>query len=310
MLEVKELHVSFRSYLGLVEAVRGVSFSVAPGETVAIVGESGSGKSVTAQAIMQLTPPLTSQIEGAVYFEDEDLLKKSKRAMRKIRGQKMGMIFQDPMTSLNPTMRIGKQIREAGVSPEEALELLELVEISNPEKRLQQYPHELSGGMRQRVMIAIALACNPKLLIADEPTTALDVTIQAQILKLIQRIQKERNMGMILITHDLGVVAGNCDRVLVLYGGRIVESGTVEQIFDAPAHPYTQGLLRSVPRLDMDPRKILEPIEGTPPSLLKPPQGCAFCARCTKAMRICQGQQPAPVKVGNGHYFACWEGHE
>ena len=306
MLEVEDLTVSFNSYLGQVQAVRGVSFKVERGETVAIVGESGCGKSVTAQAIMQLTPSLTSQVTGSVIFEDENLLKKSKRAMRKIRGQKMGMIFQDPMTSLNPTMRIGKQIREAGVSRDEALELLELVEISSPEKRLLQYPHELSGGMRQRVMIAIALACNPKLLIADEPTTALDVTIQAQILELIKNIQKERGMSLILITHDLGIVAGSCDRVLVMYGGKIVESGSVDQIFQSPAHPYTKGLLRSVPRLDMDSSKVLEPIEGTPPSLLQPPQGCAFCARCDQAMRICQGQQPKLVEVGAGHRSACW----
>ena len=307
MLDIQNLSVTFNTYLGQVQAVRRVSFSVEKGETVAIVGESGCGKSVTAQAIMQLCS--TASIEGAIYFENEDLLKKSKKEMRKIRGQRMGMVFQDPMTSLNPTMRIGKQICESGISKESALQLLELVEISNPEKRLQQYPHQLSGGMRQRVMIAIALACNPQLLIADEPTTALDVTIQAQILGLIKNIQKERGMSIILITHDLGIVAGNCDRVLVMYSGQIVESGSVDQIFASPSHPYTRGLLRSVPRLDMDSSKVLEPIEGTPPSLLRPPQGCPFAPRCQSAMRICQGQQPKLYQVNQGHFSACW-GHE
>ncbi len=307
MLDIQNLSVTFKTYLGQVQAVRKVSFSVEKGETVAIVGESGCGKSVTAQAIMQLCS--TASIEGAIYFENEDLLKKSKKEMRKIRGQKMGMVFQDPMTSLNPTMRIGKQICESGISKESALQLLELVEISNPGKRLQQYPYQLSGGMRQRVMIAIALACNPHLLIADEPTTALDVTIQAQILALIKNIQKERGMSIILITHDLGIVAGNCDRVLVMYSGQIVESGSVDQIFANPSHPYTRGLLRSVPRLDMDSNKVLEPIEGTPPSLLCPPKGCPFAARCDRAMRICQIEQPKLYQVNQGHFSACW-GHE
>lgn len=307
LLKVSDLTVSFSTYLGKVQAVRGVSFSLESGKTIGIVGESGSGKSVTAQAIMQLIPSPPGFIEkGEIWFEGEDLLKKSKRGMRKIRGKKMGMVFQDPMTSLNPTMRIGKQILEALPDKRAVLELLEMVEISNPEKRMQQYPHELSGGMRQRVMIAIALACNPRLLIADEPTTALDVTIQAQILDLMRTIQKKRGTSIILITHDLGIVASICDYVLVMYGGKIVESATVEQIFSSPLHPYTRGLLSSMPRLDMDRQKILRPIEGTPPNLLNPPRGCAFCARCDRAMHICKLEIPKLTEVRVGQKSACW----
>lgn len=315
LLSVKNLKVSFATYLGTVEAVRGISFDIYPGETLAIVGESGCGKSVTAQTILRLTAG--THESGKIYFEDQELLSMQKSKMKKIRGKEIGMIFQDPMTSLNPTMRVGKQIMESlrlhqNLSKYEAnkraIELLQLVEISSPAKRMAQYPHEFSGGMRQRVMIAIALACNPKLLIADEPTTALDVTIQAQILELMHTIQQKMGTSIILITHDLGIVAGMCDRVLVMYAGQIVESGPIDDIYQQPAHPYTQGLLRSIPRLDMNRASVLSPILGTPPNLLNPPSGCAFCARCTSAMRICGHKQPPSIKK-NQQTVTCWEHH-
>ncbi len=317
LLKVENLCVSFRTYLGQVKAVRDISFSVGYGETLAIVGESGCGKSVTAQSIMRLIPTPPGNIDsGKILFEDSDLLAKSRTQMEGIRGKEIGMIFQDPMTSLNPTMRVGKQIMEGlikhrGLSKPEAraqaIQLLNLVGMSDPEKRVDQYPHEFSGGMRQRVVIAIALACRPKLLIADEPTTALDVTIQAQILELMKSIQQKTETSIILITHDLGVVAGICDRVLVMYGGEIVESGTVDQIYKNPRHPYTQGLLRSVPRLDMDKQKELIPIYGTPPNLLNPPTGCSFCPRCASAMRICQSTPPPKEHIDEQHEVACWQ---
>lgn len=317
LLTVENLTVSFQTYLGKVQAVRNVSFSVNYGETVAIVGESGCGKSVTAQTIMRLIPSPPGIIEqGSIRLEGSELLAKSNKEMERIRGREMGMIFQDPMTSLNPSMRVGKQIAEGLIKHRKlstmaarlhTLELLNLVGISNPEKRIDQYPHEFSGGMRQRVVIAIALACSPKLLIADEPTTALDVTIQAQILDLMKEIQKKMQMSIILITHDLGIVAGMCDRVIVMYGGQIVERGTVEQIYNTPCHPYTRGLLRSIPRLDMDKQKELVPIYGTPPNLLNPPKGCAFCARCDQAMRICQSTSPPKFEVDEKHEVACWQ---
>lgn len=316
LLEVKNLAVSFRTYLGKVSAVQDISFLIRKGETVAIVGESGCGKSVTAHSIMRLIPSSSGEIEkGKIYFQGEELLSKSKKEMERIRGRKMGMIFQDPMTSLNPTMRIGAQIQEGLIkhlglnrteSREKVLEMLRVVGISEPEKRMDQYPHELSGGMRQRVMIAIALACSPALLIADEPTTALDVTIQAQILELMKALQQKMGMSIILITHDLGIVAGMCDRVMVMYGGKIVESGTVEHIYNSPKHPYTQGLLRSLPRLDMDKKKELVPIYGTPPNLLNPPKGCPFWRRCEKAMRICSQKPSATVEVNPHHHVSCW----
>lgn len=316
LLSVKNLSVSFRTYLGRVEAVRNISFSIGYGETIAIVGESGCGKSVTAQAIMSLIPSPPGKIdEGSIQFEGAELLLKSRREMERIRGKEMGMIFQDPMTSLNPTMRVGKQIMEGLIkhrslsrseARRQAIEMLHLVGISNPEKRVDQYPHEFSGGMRQRAIIAIALACKPKLLIADEPTTALDVTIQAQILELMKEIQRKTGTSIILITHDLGIVAGMCDRVLVMYGGEIVESGTVDEIYNQPRHPYTHGLLRSVPRLDMDKGNELIPIYGTPPNLLNPPKGCSFCARCDYAMRICKVNRPKIEPVNGQHEVACW----
>jgi oligopeptide transport system ATP-binding protein len=316
LLEVSNLSVKFRTHAGEIHAVRDISFNIQKGETVAIVGESGCGKSVTAQAIMGLIPQPPGFIHsGKIEFLGENLLSKTYRKMERIRGKEIGMIFQDPMTSLNPTMRIGKQIMEGlvkhqGLSQKEAygraIEILKWVGISEPDQRISQYPHEFSGGMRQRVVIAIALACNPKLLIADEPTTALDVTIQAQILELMQHIQKAMGTSIILITHDLGIVAGMCDRVIVMYAGEIVEAGTVDQIYSNPRHPYTRGLLRSVPRLDMNANQDLVPIEGTPPNLLYPPKACSFCPRCTHAMKICQIKRPALEMVENNHSAACW----
>lgn len=316
LLEVKNLSVAFHTYLGKVHAVRNVSFCVEKGETVALVGESGCGKSATAQAIMGLIPQPPGLVEaGEIFFDDKELLKKSKKELQQVRGKEIGMIFQDPMTSLNPTMKMGRQVMEGLIkhqkltctqAEEQAIALFKLVGISEPEKRMWQYPYEFSGGMRQRAMIAIALSCNPKLLIADEPTTALDVTIQAQILELMQEVQKKMNMSIILITHDLGIVAGMCDRVIVMYGGQIVESGSVEQIYTNPQHPYTQGLLRSVPRLDMQKGKELIPIHGTPPNLLNPPAGCSFCSRCEFAMRICKNICPTLENTEDRHQVACW----
>ncbi len=266
--------------------------------------------------MMRLIPTPPGKVEdGEIFFEGEELLSKSKREMERIRGKKMGFIFQDPMTSLNPTMRVGKQIMEGLVkhqkmsrseAREQTIILLQLVGIAEPEKRILQYPHEYSGGMRQRVMIAIALACRPKLLIADEPTTALDVTIQAQIFDLMKSIQEKTNTSIIFITHDLGVVAGFCDRVIVMYGGKIVEIGSVEQIFSSPQHPYTQALLRSCPHLDWDRGTELIPIYGTPPNLLNPPKGCPFHTRCSSAMQICQMRLPQFTKTQPGHEVACW----
>ncbi|MCB1181704.1 MAG: ABC transporter ATP-binding protein, partial [Chlamydiia bacterium] len=308
--------VSFHTYLGKVEAVRDFSLTIHPGETVALVGESGCGKSVAAQSIMRLIPSPPGKIEcGEILFEDQDLLKKKNKEMDRIRGSKIGMIFQDPMTSLNPTMKIGKQIIEMlkkhqRLSKHEmyrrAVEMLGWMGISNPEKRFYQYPHEFSGGMRQRVMISIALICEPKLLIADEPTTSLDVTLQAQILDLMKQIQSKLQTSIILITHDLGIVAGMCDRVAVMYGGQIIESGPIGKIFKAPSHPYTKGLLSSIPRLDWEKNKKLIPIGGTPPNLLNPPKGCAFCARCDHSMQICAKKSPPMTHVEKNHYYSCW----
>ncbi|MFT9847437.1 ABC transporter ATP-binding protein [Aneurinibacillus sp. REN35] len=319
ILEVRDLHISFHTYAGEVQAVRGVNFEVKKGETVGIVGESGCGKSVTAQSIMQLLPqPPTQYKQGQIRFNGEDLLKKNEKEMQKIRGKDIGMIFQDPMTSLNPTMKIGQQITESlmkhhGMSGGEAhkrsIELLTMVGIPQPDKRANQYPHEFSGGMRQRAMIAISLACSPKLLIADEPTTALDVTIQAQILELMKALQEKTGTSIIIITHDLGVVADMCDRVVVMYAGEVAETGTVDQIFYEPQHPYTKGLLKSVPRLDMNRDEPLAPIIGTPPDLLHPPTGCPFFARCEYAMEVCRNHKPALEDMGSNHHAACWLHH-
>jgi oligopeptide transport system ATP-binding protein len=317
ILEVNNLHVSFKMYKGEVQAVRGVSFTLNKGEVLAIVGESGCGKSVTAQTIMRLIPTPPSFIkEGTILFDGKhEITKLTETQMEHVRGDEMGMIFQDPMTSLNPTMTIGAQISEGirkhqkvnkAEAMQRAADLLTLVGMSNPQERIYQYPHELSGGMRQRVMIAIALACNPKLLIADEPTTALDVTIQAQIIDLLRDIQKKTDTSIIIITHDLGVVAEVAHRVLVMYAGKVVEQGPLNEIFYNPKHPYTWGLLRSVPRLDSDRDSELESIPGTPPDLFAPPVGCAFAARCPYAMQICKEQDPEHFDVTSDHSSACW----
>jgi oligopeptide transport system ATP-binding protein len=314
ILEVKNLQVTFKTRAGLVKAVDDVSFNVGQGEIVAIVGESGCGKSVTSLAIMGLISAPGEITGGQIRFEGKDLTKLKESELRKIRGSKIAMIFQDPMTSLNPVLTIGDQIKESlkihmsltgRPANDRAIELLNLVGIPNPADRLKQYPHEFSGGMRQRVMIAMALACDPKLLIADEPTTALDVTIQAQIMELLKSLQKKLGMSIILITHDLGVVAGMADRVVVMYGGKIAESGPVLQIFARPTHPYTWGLLRSVPRMAAEKRRLV-PIIGQPPDLLRPPTGCRFAPRCPHAMAICNRILPELEAVGEDQMSACW----
>ncbi|OIK08557.1 ABC transporter ATP-binding protein [Bacillus sp. MUM 13] len=315
ILEVKDLNISFHTFAGEVQAIRGVNFSVKKGETLAIVGESGSGKSVTTKAIMRLLPQGNSEIKkGEILFDGKDLAKLSDKKMQKIRGKDISMIFQDPMTSLNPTIKIGKQIMEPIVrhqnlskhaAKQRAIELLKLVGIPNAEERFQQYPHQFSGGMRQRVVIAIALACNPKMLIADEPTTALDVTIQAQILELMKDLQNKIDTSIIFITHDLGVVANVADRVAVMYGGKIVEIGTVDEIFYNPKHPYTWGLISSMPSLDSKDEELYA-IPGTPPNLLFPPKGDAFAPRNQYAMQIDLEEQPPMFKVSDTHYAATW----
>ncbi|MBP6409011.1 MAG: ABC transporter ATP-binding protein [Fusobacteriaceae bacterium] len=317
ILDVKNLHVYFDTYAGVVKAIRDVSFHVNKGESLAIVGESGSGKSVTVQTVMKLIPMPPGRIaSGEILFKDRDIVKMNEAEMRKIRGGEIGMIFQDPMTSLNPTMTVGKQIAEGimmhqKVSHKEAmakaLEMLKAVNIPNPEERLNSYPHQFSGGMRQRVVIAIALACNPDLLIADEPTTALDVTVQAQILDLMNELKSKMNTAIILITHDLGVVADLAERVIVMYGGEIMEEASVHDIFKDPKHPYTWGLIKSIPRLDIDREKEkLSSIDGTPPDLFNPPVGCPFAPRCEYAMEICKKEKPGMINGGNNHRVSCW----
>ncbi|UJL46123.1 ABC transporter ATP-binding protein [Virgibacillus sp. NKC19-16] len=319
LLEVKDLNVSFNTYNGEVQAVRGVSFDLNKGETLAIVGESGSGKSVTSLSLMQLLPKPHGVIKsGEMLLEGEDLVNKSNQQMQKIRGKDLSMVFQDPMSSLNPTMKVGNQVMEGLMkhqnlsrdkAKKRALELLDLVAIPDPATRMKQYPHEFSGGMRQRVVVAIALACNPKILIADEPTTALDVTIQAQILELMKDIQKEMNSGTIFITHDLGVVANIADRVAVMYAGKIVEIGTTDDIFYNPKHPYTWGLLGSMPTLDGGEEELFA-IPGTPPDMLNPPKGDAFAPRNRFAMEIDKVMEPPMFKVSDSHYAATWLLHE
>ncbi|RAP76308.1 ABC transporter ATP-binding protein [Paenibacillus montanisoli] len=316
ILSISDLHISFHVRGGEVQAVRGVDLEINRGESVAIVGESGSGKSVTAQSILRLIPtPPGEYKQGTIKFKGEDLLAKTEREMEAIRGKEIGMIFQDPMTSLNPTLTVGRQITEVlykhqnmnkDDAEKRAIELLTLVGIPNAPERIRQYPHQFSGGMRQRVMIAIALACNPSLLIADEPTTALDVTIQAQIMTLMKELQKKTGTSIILITHDLGIVADMCDRVVVMYAGKVVETGTKQEIFKNPQHPYTRGLLRSLPRLDHDKNEPLIPIIGTPPDMSSPPKGCAFCARCDEAMRICVDNDPAAYVISETQAAKCW----
>ncbi len=320
LLEVRALRTEFRTGAGLVRAVDGISYTVEHGETVAIVGESGSGKSVGALSILRLIPDPPGRVTGGeVLFDGRDLRGLSEAEMREIRGRDIGMVFQEPMTSLNPVLTIGRQITETleqhqgidrAAADRRALELLEMVGIADPARRLKQYPHQLSGGMRQRVMIAVALACNPKLLIADEPTTALDVTIQAQILELMKTLARRFNVAQIIITHNLGVVARYASRVNVMYAGRIVEGGSADSIYHAPRHPYTMALLRSVPRLDQPRRARLDPVDGQPPDLTRLDAGCAFRARCRFAVERCSREQPALERVANGHVAACFRSAE
>ena len=315
LLEIKDEKLSFFTPAGEVKALNGVSFSMNEGEVLGIVGESGSGKSVTAHSIMGLTAYPGKLIGGTIYFNGHQIEKMSEKEMRKIRGNEVSIIFQDPMTSLNPVYTIGNQITEVirlhtGKSKKEAYdrakELLELVGINEPTKRLKQYPHELSGGMRQRVMIAIALACEPKLLIADEPTTALDVTIQAQILELMQELRQKLGMSIIMITHDLGIVASMCERIAVMYAGHIVEYGTADEIFYEPKHEYTKGLINSIPKLSAQEIERLVPIEGQPVDLLNPPAGCPFAPRCANCMKICLREMPPKTELSDTHYSHCW----
>ncbi|MCY0881228.1 MAG: ABC transporter ATP-binding protein [Firmicutes bacterium] len=316
ILDVKQLQTSFFSEDGEARAVDGVNFSIDAGEVLGIVGESGSGKSVTSMSIMRLIPTPPGKIKGGqILFRGEDLLKKSPEAMRKIRGNDIAMIFQEPMTALNPVYTVGDQIAEAVIlhqhlsrhdAWDKATEMLRLVGIPAPEKRVRDFPHNMSGGMRQRVMIAMALSCNPKLLIADEPTTALDVTIQAQILDLMKKLQEEFHTAIMFITHDLGVVAEMTNRVAVMYAGRVVEESTTAELFEQPLHPYTQGLLDSIPRLDQPVSERLHVIDGSVPNLTNLPQGCAFAPRCPKAMDICRQQRPQLTPVGENRQVSCW----
>ena len=317
LLEVDNLHISFSTLSKKVAAVRGVSFHLRQGEALGIVGESGCGKSVLARSIIRLVPSISSRIDkGSILYRGEDLLLKSERALRKIRGKEIGIIFQDPMTALNPTMRIGDQIIEGYAIHRprarkreregRAFDLLKRVGISEVASRLKQYPHQLSGGMCQRVMIAIAMVSSPNILIADEPTTALDITIQAQILSLIKEIQQKNGMSIILITHDLSIISGFCDRVLVMYAGQIVESAPVEQLFEAPKHPYTRRLFNSMHRFDIPSKKKLYSIHGSPPDLSMRIRGCSFAKRCPYAMNICYDRKPQNRFVAQGHHVSCW----
>ena len=314
LLSVRDLKTSFFTHVGEVKAVRGISFDVTEGEVLGIVGESGSGKSVTSLSIMGLLQYPGRVVDGEILLNGEDILTYSKDQMRKVRGKEIAMIFQDPMTSLNPVYTIGNQVMEMILEHEKmtkreararAIEMLKLVGIPAAEKRIDSYPHEFSGGMRQRVMIALALSCNPKLLIADEPTTALDVTIQAQILNLIKKLNRQFGMTTMLITHDLGVVATVCDKVAVMYGGLIMEYGTADEIFYHPRHPYTMGLLGSIPHVDGGEKRRLIPIDGTPPDLINPPKGCPFSTRCKYCMNVCTREQP-PYFAEDKHRTMCW----
>ncbi len=314
MLEVRKLRTSFFTDAGEVKAVDGVSFNLERGKVLGIVGESGSGKSVTAYSIMQILAPTGKIVGGSVKFNGEELVGADESVLRKVRGNRISIIFQDPMTSLNPTYTIGHQLMEAILlhtnrnkkqARARALEMLQLVNVNEPEKRLKQYPYELSGGMRQRVMIAMALACEPDILIADEPTTALDVTIQAQILDLMRELQEKLGMAIIMITHDLGVVAQMCDEVIVMYAGGICEQGTADEIFYNPKHEYTKGLMRSIPTAANNGQR-LEPITGTPIDLLNMPAGCPFAPRCEKALKVCLHQRPERLYINKEHFATCW----
>ena len=314
LLEVKDLHTSFFTDAGEVKAVNGVSFNLERGKVLGIVGESGSGKSVTAYSIMQILSDPGKIVSGSIKLDGQDLVGSGEKVMKTVRGNKVSIIFQDPMTSLNPTYTIGKQLMEAILlhtdrdkkqAYDRAVEMLRLVNVNEPEKRMKQYPFEFSGGMRQRVMIAMALACEPDILIADEPTTALDVTIQAQILELMKSLQQELGMAIILITHDLGVVAQMCDEVIVMYAGSICEQGTADEIFYNPCHEYTKGLLKSIPSAETA-GKRLEPITGTPIDLLNMPKGCAFAPRCGSAMKICLKACPERMTINEDHQATCW----
>ena len=315
LLDIKNELLSFFTPAGEVKALNDVSFSMKQGEVLGIVGESGSGKSVTAYSLMGLTAFPGKLIGGTLHFNGHEVEKMSEKEFRKMRGEEVSIIFQDPMTSLNPVYTIGNQIEEMvrlhtdkdkKQARERAKELLELVGINEPEKRLKQYPHELSGGMRQRVMIAIALACEPKLLIADEPTTALDVTIQAQILELMMELREKMGMSIIMITHDLGVVANMCEKIAVMYAGKIVEYGTTDEIFYNPQHEYTKGLINSIPKLNQKEKERLVPIEGSPVDMLNPPAGCPFAPRCRSCMKICLREMPPRTELSDTHYTQCW----
>jgi oligopeptide transport system ATP-binding protein len=320
LLDIRDLTVNFNTYAGTVHAVRSTSLSIQEGEAVALVGESGCGKSVTAQCIMQIIPSPPGHIkEGAIFFNGENLLEKKAHDIEDIRGKNIGMIFQDPMTSLNPTMKIGTQIievlrRHTSLSYNEAydktIEILKMVKIPQPEERFHCYPYEFSGGMRQRAMIAIALVCRPQLLIADEPTTALDVTIQAQILDLLKELKDKLSMSILLITHDLSIVGGLCEKIIVMYAGKVMEQGLWSDIFHTPRHPYTQALLKTVPRFDAEEQETIEPIYGSPPDLMHPPKGCPFFARCSQAMKICKDHQPPLYDIEETSHVACWMYHK
>ncbi len=318
LLEIRDLKTSFFTHVGEVKAVGGVTFQLKKGEALGIVGESGSGKSVTMMSLMRLLSDNGKVVNGDIMFEGKNIVKLTEKEMEKIRGNDIGMIFQDPMTSLNPVYTVGKQIMEPLMKHKNmnktdafntAVKMLSIVGIPSPEKRMKQYPHEFSGGMRQRVMIAMAIACSPKLLIADEPTTALDVTIQAQILELMKDLKDKINTSIILITHDLGVVADVCNNINVMYGGIIVERGSTRDIFYNPKHPYTWGLLKSVPNPKTLVKERLNPIQGQPPDLLKPPVGCPFAARCDYAMKLCIAKRPPLFDISEGHNAACWLNH-
>ena len=316
MLQVKDLSISFFNKSGEIQAVRGISYDLARGEVLGIVGESGSGKSVSSHAILRLTPDNGVVKSGEILFEGRDILKMDKQEMQKLRGNRISMIFQDPMTALDPLFTIEYQLNEVlkkhtDLKKEERrkrmIELLELVEINQPERRLRQFPHELSGGMRQRVMIAIALSCNPDLLIADEPTTALDVTIQAQIIDLLKELKDRLGMAIIFITHDLGVVSDICDKIIVMYAGKIVEAGSSRQIFYEHTHPYTQGLLESVPEVETPEYERLKPIPGNPPDMSCVDPGCAFARRCSRAMTVCVRKDAPMITLDETHAAACWD---